>query len=62
MDLAERLFTTAEVARLFKVDPKTVNRWAKTGRIEAIRTPGGHRRIRESEVLALLNRGEQDDE
>ena len=39
---------------LFRVDPKTVTRWATAGRIGSIRTPGGHRRFRESEVKALL--------
>lgn len=54
---AEALLTPAEVASLFRVDPKTVTRWASAGRINSIRTPGGHRRFRESEVRALL-RGE----
>jgi excisionase family DNA binding protein len=40
---------------LFRVDPKTVTRWAAAGRIGSIRTPGGHRRFRESEVRALLS-------
>jgi excisionase family DNA binding protein len=53
----ERLLTPGEVASLFRVDPKTVTRWAAAGRISSIRTPGGHRRFRESEVHALL-RGE----
>jgi len=53
----ERLLTPGEVAALFRVDPKTVTRWAASGRISSIRTPGGHRRFRESEVRALL-RGE----
>jgi excisionase family DNA binding protein len=53
----ERLLTPGEVAALFRVDPKTVTRWAAAGRISSIRTPGGHRRFRESEVRALL-RGE----
>jgi excisionase family DNA binding protein len=43
------------VAALFRVDPKTVTRWAAAGRISSIRTPGGHRRFRESEVRALLD-------
>lgn len=51
---AERLLTPGEVAGLFRVDPKTVTRWATAGRIGSIRTPGGHRRFRESEVNALL--------
>jgi excisionase family DNA binding protein len=49
--------TPGEVATLFRVDPKTVTRWAVAGRIGSVRTPGGHRRFRESEVRALL-RGE----
>jgi excisionase family DNA binding protein len=51
------------VAALFRVDPKTVTRWAAAGRIGSIRTPGGHRRFRESEVRALLEgEGEFDEE
>lgn len=53
----EELLTPAEVARRFRVDPKTVTRWARAGRLTSIRTPGGHRRFRKSEVHALL-RGE----
>lgn len=52
--VGERLLTPGEVAALFRVDPKTVTRWATAGRIGSIRTPGGHRRFRESEVKALL--------
>jgi excisionase family DNA binding protein len=51
---SERLLTPGEVAALFRVDPKTVTRWAAAGRISSIRTPGGHRRFRASEVHALL--------
>jgi excisionase family DNA binding protein len=50
----ERLLTPAEVASMFRVDPKTVTRWARDGRLTAVRTLGGHRRYLESEVLALL--------
>ena len=46
--------TPGEVAVLFRVDPKTVTRWAAAGRIACLRTPGGHRRFREADVLALL--------
>jgi excisionase family DNA binding protein len=47
------LMTPAEVAALFGVDPKTARRWAKTGRLSSIKTPGGHRRYRAAEVYAL---------
>ena len=51
----EVLLTPSEVAHLFRVDPKTVTRWAKAGKLTSIRTLGGHRRYKESEVKALLN-------
>jgi excisionase family DNA binding protein len=50
----EVLLTPSEVATLFRVDPKTVTRWAKAGKLTSIRTLGGHRRYKESEVRALL--------
>jgi excisionase family DNA binding protein len=50
----EALLTPAEVASMFRVDPKTVTRWAKAGKLTSIRTLGGHRRYREVEVKALL--------
>ena len=54
MQQSETLLTPSEVAALFRVDPKTVTRWAKAGKISSIRTLGGHRRYRESEVRTLL--------
>lgn len=51
---ADPLLTSGEVAKMFRVDPKTVTRWAKAGRITSVKTPGGHRRFRKSEVDRLL--------
>lgn len=51
----ELLLTPSEVAKKFRVDPKTVTRWAKAGKLESIRTLGGHRRFKASEVEALIN-------
>ena len=51
---SEALLTPAEVATMFRVDPKTVTRWAKSGKLTSIRTLGGHRRYREAEVRSLL--------
>jgi excisionase family DNA binding protein len=51
---ADELLTPAEVAALFRVDPKTVTRWAKAGTLTSIRTLGGHRRYRAAEVRSLL--------
>ena len=50
----EALLTPAEVAGLFRVDPKTVTRWANSGKLTSLRTLGGHRCYRESEVRNLL--------
>ncbi len=42
---------------MFRVVPKTVTRWAQAGKISSIRTLGGHRRFRETEVRRLLEEG-----
>jgi excisionase family DNA binding protein len=51
----EDLLSPAEVAALFRVDPKTVTRWAKAGKLDSIRTLGGHRRYKKSQVLELMH-------
>ena len=56
---ADALLTPAEVAALFRVNPKTVTRWARAGKITAIRTLGGHRRFRASEIRRCLEQMEQ---
>ena len=48
------LLTPSEVASMFRVDPKTVTRWAEAGKLTPVRTLGGHRRYHESEVRSLL--------
>ncbi|WP_372595359.1 BldC family transcriptional regulator [Actinotalea sp.] len=47
--------TPAEVASLFRVDPKTVSRWANAGKITTVRTLGGHRRFSQREIRGLLS-------
>jgi excisionase family DNA binding protein len=51
---AEHLLTPAEVATMFRVVPRTVTRWARTGKLTYIKTLGGHRRYREAEIRGLL--------
>ena len=55
----EELLTPAEVAAMFRVNPKTVTRWARAGKISAIRTLGGHRRFRKHEIEQLLKEVEE---
>jgi len=58
------ILTPSEVAGIFRVDPKTVTRWARAGRIpdtdgrpSVIRTPGGHTRIR-AKTVRMIRDGE----
>jgi excisionase family DNA binding protein len=53
-DAPDTLLTPSEVAQLFRVNPKTVTRWARAGKLTAIRTLGGHRRFRASEIKRCL--------
>lgn len=57
MPESQALMTPAEVAALFRVDPKTVTRWADSGRLSAVRTLGGHRWYLQNEVSQLLAEG-----
>jgi excisionase family DNA binding protein len=50
----DELLTISQVAKIFKVRPKTVHTWVSDRRIAAIRTPGGRLRIKQSEVDRLL--------
>jgi excisionase family DNA binding protein len=56
-DKPSRLLTTAEVAIMLRVGPRTVTRWAIDKRISSTRTPGGHRRYSEDEILDLAANG-----
>ena len=53
--IPEKLYTTGEVAKLFGVDPHTVRRWEKEGKIKSFRTPSGQRRYKKIDVDKLRN-------
>ena len=61
IDAHEALLTPSEVVALFRVNPKTVTRWARSGKLTAIRTLGGHRRFKESEIKKFLEQVEAED-
>ncbi|CAN5194930.1 helix-turn-helix domain-containing protein [soil metagenome] len=48
--------TLGEASRMLGVDPDTLRRWADAGKVELLRTPGGHRRFRREAIAALLPR------
>jgi excisionase family DNA binding protein len=51
----DQILTADEVARLFRVDPKTVRRWANAGKLPSFRTPGGGHRYYASEIEKFLH-------
>ncbi len=50
----ETQLTSHQVGKLLQVNPSSVNKWVKDGRIEAFRTPGGHHRIRAVDLVRFL--------
>src|SRR5262245_27920606 len=55
-DDSDAFLTSHQVGELLKVNPSSVNNWVNEGKIPAFRTPGGHRRIRQSDLIAFLQR------
>jgi len=53
-DHPDTQYTTHDVAALLQVDPSTVSKTGARGLLLGFRTPGGHRRIRQPELLAFL--------
>lgn len=51
----ESLLTSHQAGSLIQVNPSSINKWVKEGRIPAFRTPGGHRRIKAGDLVAFLN-------
>lgn len=62
MTSAPTMFTPGELALMLHVDAKTVSRWCRTGKLTAVTTPGGHRRIPVAAVLDLLREMGFDDQ
>lgn len=60
-DDPDAVLTPSEVGKLFRVNPKTVTRWARAGKLHPIRALGGHRRFAASEIQRCL-REQTDDE
>ncbi|MGW6498580.1 helix-turn-helix domain-containing protein [Nonomuraea angiospora] len=51
----ERQYTRKEAADYCQVHPLTITRWARCGLLPSVRTPGGHRRYRESDLRAVMD-------
>lgn len=55
-DGARKTFSTLEISRMCHVDPVTVARWCDQGQIKCFRTPGGHRRILQADLIDFFRR------
>jgi excisionase family DNA binding protein len=53
--MTERVYTTVDLAKVCKVSLRTVIRWVDEGKLTSFRTPGGHRRVREADLLKFLD-------
>ena len=50
-------YTTKEAMALFGVSRLTLYRWIDAGKLDAVKTPGGHWRIPKDKAEALLSAG-----
>jgi len=57
--MTSSIITTAQAAKILGVSPRTAQLWTESGVIPSWKTPGGHRRMFEADVLAVLGRGDQ---
>ena len=50
----KKFYTASEAAERFGVNRRTISRWVASGKLEAVVTAGGHRRILRTEIESLL--------
>lgn len=58
----DELMKPGEIGTILRVNPKTVTRWFKAGKVRGIRTPGGHIRVFAVDVAAMLHPNTSSDE
>jgi putative resolvase len=51
--MREKLYSLQETCEFLGVSPSTIRRWEKAGKIRCVKTPGGHRRVPESEIQRI---------
>jgi two-component system response regulator VicR len=52
--LPEKIYTTYQIGKFCQVNIRTVIRWIETGKLKAYSTPGGHRRVKWSDLISFL--------
>ena len=53
----QRWVNLGRACELLGVNQSTVRRWADSGKIRCFRTPGGHRRLAEADLIAMTRGG-----
>lgn len=53
----EPLYSPKAVAQAIGVSESSLKRWCDSGKISAIKTAGGHRRLKQSQVISFLREG-----
>jgi excisionase family DNA binding protein len=59
--MSESFYSLKAAAEILGVHPVTLRRWAESGKIDTIRTPGGHRRFAEAEINRLVKNPDRPD-
>ncbi|MCF8145372.1 MAG: response regulator [Deltaproteobacteria bacterium] len=52
----EGILTVYKASEYCNVSPKTIINWIESGHIQAYKTVGGHRRIKQTDLIAFMNR------
>ena len=52
--MPEKIYTTYQIGKFCQVNIRTVIRWIETGKLKAYTTPGGHRRVKWSDLINFL--------
>ena len=58
----DRLLTLKETGKLLNVSKQTLQRWDNSGKLIAIRTEGGHRRYKLSDIEKIMNMKDKEQE
>ena len=53
--MPEKIYTTYQIGKFCQVNIRTVIRWIETGKLKAYSTPGGHRRVKWSDLINFLS-------
>jgi excisionase family DNA binding protein len=53
--MLEILYSTEDLAKMFRVGKSTIKRWTDEGKLQCFKTPGGHRKFKPSNVHDFIN-------